>query len=126
MTICLGFSIAIVSSFPPPAPPSLASRMSSLCFKKCVVKMSGESDLNVGEMSCVDRCVSKYMEAQEKVGQKPEDHSHANAYHIPIYACAVLVADTLSRLSLVRSAGGRALLPKGAVPLPRLCRSPPR
>ena len=42
--------------------------MSNLCFKKCVVKMSGESDLSVGEMTCVDRCVSKYIEAQEKVG----------------------------------------------------------
>lgn len=41
--------------------------MSGLCFNKCVTKMHGESDLNVGEMSCVDRCVNKYMEAQEKV-----------------------------------------------------------
>lgn len=38
-----------------------------MCFQKCVLKMSGESDLNVGEMTCVDRCVSKYMEAQDKV-----------------------------------------------------------
>lgn len=45
-----------------------AIRMSKMCFKKCVVKMTGESDLNVGEMTCVDRCVSKYMEAQDKVG----------------------------------------------------------
>lgn len=55
--------------FRAPPWPSVASRMSGLCFKKCVVKMHGESDLNVGEMSCVDRCVSKYMEAQEKVRQ---------------------------------------------------------
>jgi import inner membrane translocase subunit TIM10 len=38
------------------------------CSKKCVVRYN-EGDLNVGEMACVDRCVGKYMQAQEKVGQ---------------------------------------------------------
>ena len=41
--------------------------MSQMCNKKCVVKCDS-SDLSVGEMACVDRCVSKYMQAQEKVG----------------------------------------------------------
>lgn len=42
-------------------------KMSKSCFKKCVVKQN-EPDLAVGEMSCIDRCVGKYMNAQEKVG----------------------------------------------------------
>ena len=41
--------------------------MASTCFKKCVVKHT-EGDLSVGEMACVDRCVGKYMQAQEVVG----------------------------------------------------------
>ena len=28
-----------------------------------------DGDLAVGEMACVDRCVGKYMQAQERVGQ---------------------------------------------------------
>ena len=41
--------------------------MTITCFNKCVVKHN-ETDMSVGEMACVDRCVGKYMQAQEKVG----------------------------------------------------------
>jgi import inner membrane translocase subunit TIM10 len=42
--------------------------MSQTCAKKCVVHYH-DGDLAVGEMACVDRCVGKYMQAQEKVGE---------------------------------------------------------
>lgn len=42
--------------------------MATSCFKKCVVQQH-DSDLSVGEMSCTDRCVGKYMQAQEIVGE---------------------------------------------------------
>ena len=43
-------------------------KMSSTCFLKCRSNFK-EPDLNIGEQSCIDRCSSKYMEAQEKVGE---------------------------------------------------------
>lgn len=42
------------------------NKMSVACFKKCVVKHA-TPDMSVGEMSCVDRCVGKYMQAKDKV-----------------------------------------------------------
>ena len=44
----------------------LFNKMSSMCFQKCVTKYNN-ADLQVGEMACTDRCVSKYMLSQEVV-----------------------------------------------------------
>jgi import inner membrane translocase subunit TIM10 len=46
----------------------LYDRITQNCSKKCVAQFN-ENDLNVGEMACVDRCVSKYLQTHEKVGE---------------------------------------------------------
>ena len=43
------------------------NRMTVMCNKKCIVSHHS-TDLAIGEMSCIDRCVGKYLQAQEKVG----------------------------------------------------------
>lgn len=39
-----------------------------MCSKKCVTKFH-DQELAIGEMTCVDRCVGKYLSAQAKVGE---------------------------------------------------------
>ena len=38
----------------------LYTRMSGVCFDKCMDHKYKDGDLNVGENSCVDRCSAKY------------------------------------------------------------------
>lgn len=45
----------------------LYDKMTRMCSKKCIVKYS-DGDLQVGEMTCIDRCVGKYMHAHDLVG----------------------------------------------------------
>ena len=42
------------------------NRMARICHKKCIVR-NQSADLQVGEMTCIDRCVGKYFEAASKV-----------------------------------------------------------
>jgi len=46
----------------------LFQKISGTCFEKWASRRHRDGDLALGEMACTDRCVSKYMEAMEKVG----------------------------------------------------------
>lgn len=47
----------------------LFERLSRTCFQKCKFKYT-DGQLNVGEMSCIDRCSGKYMQAYSALGVK--------------------------------------------------------
>jgi len=46
----------------------LFNKISHTCFNKCASRKHREPDLALGEMTCTDRCVSKYLESQQRVG----------------------------------------------------------
>ncbi|XP_039012850.1 mitochondrial import inner membrane translocase subunit TIM10-like isoform X1 [Hibiscus syriacus] len=50
----------------------LFNRLAQTCFNKCVDKSYEkykEAELNMGENSCIDRCVSKYWQVNSMIGQ---------------------------------------------------------
>jgi Tim10/DDP family zinc finger len=62
--------LRLPSSAPALTPPivDLFNKISHSCFSKCVSRKHREPDLALGEMTCTDRCVAKYLEAQQRVG----------------------------------------------------------
>jgi Tim10/DDP family zinc finger len=50
-------------------PQDLFNKIAARCFDKCASRRHRDADLSLGEMSCTDRCVSKYLESQQLVGQ---------------------------------------------------------
>ena len=46
----------------------LFNRLTHVCFAKCIEKRHKEGELNMGENSCIDRCVSKYWQVTNIVG----------------------------------------------------------
>lgn len=52
--------------------------MTEQCFRKCVA-MYKEPELSVGEATCVDRCVHKYMTSHSKVQEILSKHAQAAA-----------------------------------------------
>ncbi|XP_011624695.1 mitochondrial import inner membrane translocase subunit TIM10 [Amborella trichopoda] len=47
----------------------LFNRLTQTCFHKCIEKRYKDSELNMGENSCIDRCVSKYWQVTNLIGQ---------------------------------------------------------
>jgi len=55
----------------------LFNKISSSCFNKCASRKHKEPELQLGEMTCADRCVSKYLEAQQRVGAVLQEANEA-------------------------------------------------
>lgn len=47
---------------------TLFNKLTTTCFSKCVSRKHKQEDLALGETSCIDRCVAKYMASQQKIG----------------------------------------------------------
>lgn len=46
----------------------LFNKIAAACFQKCASRKHKDAEISLGEMSCTDRCVSKYLESQQRVG----------------------------------------------------------
>lgn len=46
----------------------LFNKIASSCYHKCASRKHRDQDLSLGEMTCTDRCVSKYLESQQLIG----------------------------------------------------------
>ena len=52
--------------------------MIDMCYSKCIPNYK-DTELNVAELSCTDRCIAKYVEAQKIVGVKMNEINERQA-----------------------------------------------
>ena len=57
----------------------LFNKMTNVCFRKCASRKHKDTVLHLGETSCLDRCVAKYMDAQKNVGVVLQKATEAQA-----------------------------------------------
>lgn len=50
--------------------------MAAVCFEKCVTEMKDDR-LHIGEMTCLDRCSTKYVETQRKMMKRIQEQQEA-------------------------------------------------
>lgn len=55
------------------------------CENKCIGHEYGEGDLNTAEQCCIDRCVSKYVQANYLIGNHVQDHGFNPYRSMPEY-----------------------------------------
>jgi len=46
------------------------ARLTNACHKKCIAPKYREADLQKGESVCIDRCVAKYLDVHQRIGDK--------------------------------------------------------
>ncbi len=54
---------------------NLFNRLSDMCFSKCISTDFKSGEPNLGEQTCTDRCVFKYMEVNKKIGEAFQEFS---------------------------------------------------
>jgi len=44
--------------------------LTNACHKKCIAPKYRDADLQKGESVCIDRCVAKYLDVHQRIGDK--------------------------------------------------------
>ncbi|XP_064970871.1 mitochondrial import inner membrane translocase subunit TIM10-like isoform X2 [Musa acuminata AAA Group] len=80
------------------------NRLAQTCFNKCVDKRYKDSELYIGENSCVDRCVSKYIQVTNIIGHIHQFEAatacRANSSILSSSAANIMNDDSTSKIHL--------------------------
>ncbi|MCD9644580.1 hypothetical protein HAX54_032932 [Datura stramonium] len=70
------------------------NKLTHTCFKKCIENKYKDSELNMGENNCIDKCVSKYWQVNNLVGTLLGNTRPISAYSARILDEVTSLSDT--------------------------------